>query len=96
MEGNEVEQVAAKQITDPKDIFDALETIKAIEMMGYAFEETTFKPRFFQGIMKGMDILRHIHDDLMQRLPADVIEQELAKAMPRPPAPQGTSAPVVS
>ena len=75
-------------ITSAEDIRDAMDTIKAIEFMGFALEETAFKPKWFAAINKSMEILRHIHDDLVARLPAEVIEAERAKAMPSRPAVQ--------
>jgi hypothetical protein len=75
-------------ITTAQDIQDAMETIRAIEFMGFALEETSFKPRWFAAINKSMDILRHIHDDLIARLPPEVIEAERAKSQSpqaRPP-----------
>ena len=74
-------------ITDAKDIADALDTIKAIEMMGYALEGEKFPLRFGKGIFHCMDILRNIHDDLVSRLPPDVIQAEQAKANPQAPKP---------
>lgn len=76
-------------ITESKDILDALETVKSIEMMGYALESEKFPLRFGKGIFHCMDILRNIHDDLVSRLPPDVIATEQAKANPqaqRPPS----------
>jgi len=80
MEGNEVEQLP--KITEAKDIADALETIKSIEMIGYALDDQTFKLKFATGIFRCMDILRKIHDDLVSRLPPEVIQREQAKANP--------------
>ena len=80
------ENKAGEPITEPVDVQDALDTIRSIEFMGFALEETAFKPKFFESIQKSMKILRHIHDDLVSRLPAEVIEAERAKAMPKPPA----------
>ena len=74
-------------ITEPKDVIDALETIKSIEMFGFALEESTFKPKWFASINKSMDILRHIHDDLVARLPPEVIESERMKNQPPKPSP---------
>ncbi len=71
-------------ITEAADIRDAIETIKAIEFMGFALEETLFKPKFFGPISKSMEILKSIHDDLVSRLPPEVIEQEKAKQNPPP------------
>lgn len=73
-------------IVEPKDIQEALETIKAVEIMGYALEGEKFPLRFGKGIFHCMDILRNIHDDLVSRLPAEVVQAEQAKAAP-PKAP---------
>lgn len=78
MEGNEVEQLP--KITDPKDIQEALETIKSVEMIGYALDEQEFKLKWAKAIFHGMEILRKIHDDLVSRLPPEVIQQEQAKS----------------
>lgn len=72
-------------ITESKDILDALETVKSIEMMGYALESEKFPLRFGKGIFHCMDILRNIHDDLVSRLPPDVVKAEQAKANPPKP-----------
>lgn len=86
-------------ITEAKDIQEAMDTIKAIEFMGFALEETAFKPKWFAAITRSMDILRNIHDDLVSRLPAEVVEAERAKSMPRRPEtpkiviPAGSGAP---
>lgn len=80
MEGNEVEQLP--KITDPKDIQEALETIKSVEMIGYALDEQEFKLKWAKAIFHGMEILRKIHDDLVSRLPPEVIQQEQAKSRP--------------
>lgn len=72
-------------ITDPKDILDALKTIKSVEIMGYALEAEKFPVRFMNGIFHSMEILRNIHDDLVARLPPDVIAQEQAKGNPNAP-----------
>ena len=69
-------------IVEAKDIQDALETIKAVEMMGYALEGEKFPLRFGKAIFHCMDILRNIHDDLVARLPPDVVKAEQAKANP--------------
>ena len=73
-------------ITDAKDIQDALETIKSVEMMGYALEGEKFPLKFGKAIFHCMDILRNIHDDLVSRLSPDVIAAEQAKSAP-PKAP---------
>ena len=70
-------------LTEPKDILDALDTIKSIEMMGYALEEGEFKLKWGKAIFHCMDILRNIHDDLVARLPPDIIAAEQAKANPK-------------
>lgn len=73
-------------IVEAKDIQDALDTIKSVEMMGFALEGEKFPLRFGKGIFHCMDILRNIHDDLVSRLPAEVVQAEQAKAAPpRPP-----------
>lgn len=73
-------------IQDAKDIQDAMDTIKAIEFFGFALEETSFKPKWFEAIKRSMDILREIHDDLVARLPSEVIAAERAKSNVPPPA----------
>lgn len=70
------------KITDPKDIQEALDTIKSVEMMGYALDDQEFKLKWAKAIFHCMEILRKIHDDLVQRLPPEVIQQEQAKARP--------------
>lgn len=80
MEGNEAEQLP--KITDPADVAQALETIKAVEMMGYALDEQSFKLKYANGIFRCMDVLRKIHDDLVSRLTAEVIAREQARANP--------------
>jgi hypothetical protein len=73
-------------IVEAKDIQDALDTVKAVEMMGYALEGEKFPLRFGKAMFHCMDILRNIHDDLVSRLPKEVIEAEQAKAhAPKPP-----------
>jgi hypothetical protein len=74
-------------IVESKDILDALDTIKAVEMVGFALEEQTFKLKWSKAIFHCMDILRNIHDDLVSRLPPDVIAKEQAKANPSKAAP---------
>lgn len=71
---------AASQLTDAKDIADALKTIRFIEVMGYALEEQSFKLKFSESIFHCMNILRDMHDQLVARLPPEVIEAEQAKA----------------
>lgn len=83
MEGNEVDQLP--KITDAKDQQDALETIKAIEMMRYALDEQEFKLKWSKSIYYCMDILGKMHMDLVGRLPAEVIERERMKSMPSQP-----------
>lgn len=70
-------------ITEPKDVANALEIIKSIEFMGFAIEETMYKPKFFNAINKCMWILREIHDDLVVRLPKEVIDEERMKGQPK-------------
>ncbi len=80
MEGNEAEQLP--KITEGKDIMDALETIKCVEMVGYALDEQEFKLKWAKAVFHCMEILRKIHDDLVSRLPPEVIQREQAKANP--------------
>lgn len=81
-------------IVEAKDIQDALDTIKAVEMTGFALEGEKFPLKFSKAVYHCMDILRNIHDDLVQRLPAEVIKAEQAKAgvQPRPPLKSDTPA----
>lgn len=72
-------------IVEPKDIADALETIKAVEMMGFALEGEKFPLKWGKAIFQCMDILRNIHDDLVSRLPASVIAEEQKKATQNQP-----------
>ena len=75
-------------IVEAQDIQDALDTIKAVEMMGFALEGEKFPLKWSKAIFHCMDILRNIHDDLVNRLPQEVVQAEQAKAAsPRPPAP---------
>ena len=69
-------------IVEAKDIQDALDTIKAVEMMGFALEGEKFPLKWGKSIFHCMDILRNIHDDLVSRLPQEVIQAEQAKAAP--------------
>lgn len=73
-------------IVEAKDIDEALGTIRAIEMMRYALDETKFNLKFSRPIYHCMDILTGIHVDLVSRLPQEVIERERAKAS-APPSP---------
>lgn len=73
------------KITEPKDQLDALETIKSVEMMRYALDETKFQLKWMQAIIHCMQVLGKIHSDLVFRLPAEVIERERAKQMPSAP-----------
>lgn len=81
-----------KPITETNDIKEAVDTIKAIERMGYALfgdpqNPTIFPPMQFkildaEPILRCMKIMREIHDDLASRLPPEVIAAEQAKVAP--------------
>lgn len=63
-----------------EDIREALDTIKAIEVMGFFMDETQVKLKYAQGIFRCMDLLRKTHDDLVAALPPEVIAAERAKS----------------
>ena len=62
-----------------EEIKESLETIRSIEMMGYAIEEAKFPMKWAKGIFHCMEILRQMHDQLVQKLPPEVIDRERAK-----------------
>lgn len=69
-------------VMSPAEIGEALETIKAIELMGYFLEESQPKLRFAKAIFHCMDLLRDMHDRLVAELPPEVIAAERAKSFP--------------
>lgn len=69
-------------ITKPEEILEALAAVKDIEIMRFAMEETKFLPKYFNAINHCMQTLGTIHDDIVSRLPPEVIEAERAKSGP--------------
>lgn len=63
-------------------ITEALETIKSIEMIGFMMEDIEVKLKYAKAVFHCMNILRDMHDQLVIRLPKEVIEQERAKQQP--------------
>lgn len=64
---------------DAQEVTESLETIKSIEMMGFFMEEAEVKLKWARGIFHCMDILRQMHDQLVSKLPPEVIDRERAK-----------------
>lgn len=58
------------------EIKESLVTIRSIEMMGYFLEEAEVKLKWARGIFHCMEILRQMHDQLVAKLPPEVIDRE--------------------
>ncbi len=64
---------------------EALDLIRDIEMLGFFFNEIDVKMKYAKSIFHCMDVLKVMHDDLVSKLPKEVIEAERQKqSAPKP------------